>query len=198
MIPAAEASQLSDTCDAPPGSHRAATITALVSAALVWTASLAVGLASGTVFAVAPVDPDHHPWPLAWQILTTNAAVALGLIAGVVTLGTASLIGSFVVGTYTGAVWHACWYATGFSSTLSRLAPFFAFELAGLFCATVAGLLPITAVFAGHRRSAADGRSRAWARNYLDGMGYAARWLLPVVVLLPIAAFLEILQGVPR
>ncbi len=174
------------------------TRTAVGAAGVSWALGLTTGLLSGAVFPIAAMAPDHQPWHLFWPILTTNLVVALGMVGGVVTLGTASLAGTFVVGAYTGATWHACWYATGLAATLDRLVPFFLFEFAGLFCATVAGLLPISESFTAGRVPGSRRGPEAWLVRYLAGMRRALPWVVTSAGLLVIAAILEILQGVPR
>lgn len=183
--------------DVAPLTRRPARV-AVLGAALVWGIGLAAGMSSATVFPIAATDPDHHPWTMWGAILSTNASVALGLVAGVVTLGTASVVGGFVVATYTGAVWHACWAVTGLAATAQRLLPFFAFELAALFCATVSGLLPLTTALAGRPAAAPTTGWRGAVSCYLAGLAPTLPWLAATALGLVVAASLEILQGVPR
>lgn len=158
-------------------SPRLTTVTAGLVVTGLWGLGLALGWTSELQLPVAPPDPGHQPWSELVPIVLTNLAVALGLMSGAVTLGVSTPASSVVVALYAGGVLSAATQVWGATGAVDGLLPFAAFELGGLLCAAVAGLIP---TLHGVRSAWTTGDvwpdPRAAARGYLTGLRLSCFW----------------------
>ena len=166
---------------------------------LCWGSCATLGWFSSFDLPVRVQDPGYHPWDEVADIAATNLTVALSLVSGAATAGMSTLATTVVVSTYTGVVISAAADDLGLSGTLRAILPYFAFELAGLLCAAVVGLLPsCCALRHGWRGTTARSRAGAALRGYLVGLRMSLPWLIASVLLIAVGAVLEVAGGVPR
>jgi hypothetical protein len=167
---------------------RFAAVVAGVMAALAAVGYFAAGDVVGRV-SVKPGESGNWSAVLG-SILGTNSLAALGLVAGVVTCGLTTVGSAFVLSIYFGTV-----VRVGVETLPGNPAIALAFcpiEFAAMVCATVAGLMPVSAVV---RRVRAGDPFRVALTSYLPGVRSAVPWILLCFLLLLVAAALETATG---
>lgn len=159
-----------------------------------WLASV------GTTFPISQDQETHRPWAMVGQIFVQNTGAALLLFAGVATGGVATLASLPVLGMYIGTVVRATCNSIGMYATSEILATYFILEFIGLALSAVCGLTPLLACLSWRRRQRGDTPAprREVLGVYLDAAGRALRWMVLAALILLLAAWLEVLGGIPR
>lgn len=159
-----------------------------------WLASV------GTTFPISQDQETHRPWAMMGQIFAQNTGAALLLFAGVATGGVATLASLPVLGMYIGTVVRATSNSIGMYATSEILATYFILEFIGLALSAVCGLAPLLACLSWRRRQHGDtpAPKREVLGVYLDAAGRALRWMVLAALTLLLAAWLEVLGGIPR
>ncbi|WP_200903873.1 stage II sporulation protein M [Microbacterium sp. GCS4] len=156
-----------------------------VAAVLISYSTLSGRVAGGGGSLAAPLgDPDT---PLFLAILLRNAAVALGLFAGVLTAGLGSLIGIAFLGFLVGASTAAAATEIGLAAALASVIGYAIIELPALLLAAAAGLVPASALLFPSRRL---GELRPLAR-YLAPLPGSLLLLAIALVLIVVGAGVE-------
>lgn len=152
-----------------------------------------------TTFPISQSQETHRPWAMVWQIFAQNTGAALLLFAGVATGGIATLASLPVLGMYIGTVIRATSNSIGMHATSDILATYFICESIGLALSAVCGLTPLLACLSWRRRNRGDtpAPKRAVLGVYLDAAGRALRWMVLAALILVLAAWLEVLGGIP-
>ncbi|WP_159041583.1 stage II sporulation protein M [Streptomyces sp. WM4235] len=155
---------------------------------------------SGTTFPISQGQETHRPWGMVWQIFAHNTGASLLLFAGVATGGIATLASLPVLGMYIGTVVRATSNSIGMHAASEILATYFVLEFIGLALSAVCGVAPLLACVSWWRRRSGDGPvpKREVIRVYLDSAGRALRWMVLAELVLLLAAWLEVLGGIPR
>jgi len=129
-----------------------------------------------------------------FHIVMRNMGVAAMLFSGVVTAGLTTLLAGSVLGLYTGAMLRTAVNSAGVCDTMAGLLPHFPVEYAAFLLAAVAGLSPVSrTVMAYH---AGDQRG-SLPMTYLTAADTAMRCGALAMVLLVVAAGLEVIGGIP-
>jgi uncharacterized membrane protein SpoIIM required for sporulation len=180
----------------PPLPAQAWLLMSLFMAGLIW-----VGwAASGDL--TLPVETDrgntHRPWGMVWTIFAQNTGAALLLFSGVVTAGLGTVSSVVVLGIYIGTVIRGSVNVIGAGDAAAILVPYFTLEFTGILIAAVCGIAPVVQAIRWWRQSEKRPTLKATVVVYLDGAGRALRWMIFAVLLLIVAAWLEVLGGIPR
>jgi uncharacterized membrane protein SpoIIM required for sporulation len=135
-----------------PGVAFAVVLVLFVAAVLISYSTLSGRVAGGGGSLAAPLGGLDTPLFLA--ILLRNAAVALGLFAGVLTAGLSSLIGIAFLGFLVGASTAAAATEIGLAAALTSVVGYAVIEIPALLLAAAAGLVPASALLFPSRRTA--------------------------------------------
>ncbi|MEV0322662.1 stage II sporulation protein M [Streptomyces sp. NPDC050658] len=172
----------------------------LAPAALLGFVTIGWLASADATFPISQGQETHHPWGMVWQIFAQNTGAALLLFAGVATGGIATLACLPVLGMYIGTVIRATSNSIGVYAASEILATYFVLEFIGLALSAVCGISPLFACLSWRRRHGGDGPApkREALRVYLDSAGRALRWMVLAALILLLAAWLEVLGGIPR
>ncbi len=171
-----------------------------VFAVFLWVAAITAGINSGLELPVVHKDVNHHPWERVIPIFANNALAALSLYAGVVLLGTVSVLQTIVLGLFSGGAIHAAVAGLGTSQAIELLVPYFVFEALGLVVATWAGLLPVTTLVIGYpfRDEPSPRGWRSRISLYLNAVPRTVPLLALAMFFIMVGAVLEVAGGLPR